>query len=249
MRDFPERKLFSSGQWRSGLGGVHGCRSSQSRQDSGSFYSRCHTPANHGFFDSAMGPLSGDRARGRNNRSVPQYGDNPTSVASDMLERRPVLPPRTYSETPYQTSDGPAMGKLIDFDDEPQEAVHESHRRVMPRSASAFEALDSPRRKSASEGNGKVPLPGLPNRWHFANKQSKHTGSISEGPAASNKENPPPPPKPRRPNAQQDSLHTHPLSQTQSSADLKTPSVPMRIPVRLCFKCSTNSFCDLQFSS
>jgi phosphatidate phosphatase APP1 len=233
MRDFPERKFILIGDsGEADLEVYTDVVLTNPGKILAVFIRDVTTPANHGFFDSAMGPLSGDRARGRNNRSVPQYGDNPkTLVVPDMPERRPILPPRTYSETPNQTSDGPAMGRLIDFDDEPQEDVHESHRRVMPRSASAFEALDSPRRKSASEGNGKMPppRPSKPLALRGVSRVST-TGSMSEGPAGGNKANPPPPPKPRRPNARKDSPHTHPLSQTQSSADLKTPLSPNEDP-------------------
>jgi phosphatidate phosphatase APP1 len=184
------------------------------------------TPETHGFFDSAMGPLSGDRSRGRNTPSRGFSGDSKMSrmssmsTASEPAEIRPPLPPRIMSEAIPQTSDGPTMGKLIDFDEEPEEMnVHESHRRVMPRSASAFEDLDSPRRKSAPEGSEKIP-PLRPS------KPLALRGAASGISTPKSKTVPPPPPKPRRPFAESNASQSHPLSQAQSSADLKAPATP-----------------------
>jgi len=117
------------------------------------------------------------------------------------------------------------MGKLIDFDDEPQPAdVHESHRRIMPRSASDFETLDSPRRKSAPEGT--MPRVPPPRPVKPAGLRGVSTSGSSSEPALPNaKGSPPPPPKPRRPTGNRESTqsHSHPLSQATSSTDLRSP--------------------------
>jgi phosphatidate phosphatase APP1 len=184
------------------------------------------TPGTAGYFDSAMGPLSGDRRRDRAPASRGQSGDSRTtqmSDASDRPEHRPMLPPRAASEVKAQTSDGPSMGKLIDFDDEPKQIdVHESHRHVMPRSSSTFEALDSPRMRSAPDSNGvKVPPP-RPSK-PLALRGVSNKSSVSEPPPALSRGSPPPPPKPRR-SKPLENTPSHPLSQTQSSADLQAPS-------------------------
>ncbi|TVY46582.1 Phosphatidate phosphatase [Lachnellula occidentalis] len=179
------------------------------------------TPDNQGFFDSAMGPLSGDRQRGRAppSRAGPEDSKTPrksTSTPYDIPDRRPALPPRVASEATPQTSNGPRMGKLIDFDDEPaQTEVHASHRHVMPRSASTFEASKSPRRKSVPEPTTKAPPP-RPSK-PMALRGVSTTGDLSQSPIES-KKTPPPPPKSRRSNPLIES--PHPLSQSQSTTDL-----------------------------
>lgn len=184
------------------------------------------TPDTAGYFDSAMGPLSGDRRRGRAPPSRGQSGDSrmtQMSEASDRPEHRPILPPRAASEVKPQTSDGPSMGKLIDFDDEPEQInVHESHRHVMPRSSSTFEALDSPRRRSAPDSTGAKAPPPRPSK-PLALRGTSSTPSVSEAVAASSRGSPPPPPKPRR-SKPTDNCPSHPLSQAQSSADLQSPN-------------------------
>jgi len=177
------------------------------------------TPENQDhFFNSAMGPLAGDRRRARDMPSRAQSGDSRISQFSTRLdtpEERPVLPPRIVSEATPQTSNGPTMGKLIDFDDEPEQMnVHESHRRVMPRSASTFDTLDVPRRKSAPETNGKVPppRPSKPLALRGVSAAIEPSGAASRG-------SPPPPPPPRR--TAQESSSNHPLSQAQSTADFR----------------------------
>lgn len=185
------------------------------------------TPQHHGFFDSAMGPLSGDRSRDRNTPSRGWSEDSKMSkisTRSEPAEIRPPLPPRILSEDIPQTSDGPTMGKLIDFDDEPEDmSAHRSHRTVVPRSASDFGGLDSPRRKSAPDGSGKAPPP----------RPTKPVALRGVASATSSPKTPPPPPKPRRSGAlgglaDNDRIpsHSHPLSQSQSSADLRTSATP-----------------------
>jgi phosphatidate phosphatase APP1 len=182
------------------------------------------TPESAGYFDSAMGPLSGDRRRDRGPPSRAQSGSSrmtQLSEASDRPEHRPVLPPRAASEVKLQTSAGPTMGKLIDFDDEPEQIdVHESHRRVMPRSSSTFEALDSPRRRSAPDSTG-VKMP--PPRPSKPLALRGNTNPVSTPPASTNKGSPPPPPQPRR-SKPSENTQSHPLSQAQSAADLQSPN-------------------------
>jgi phosphatidate phosphatase APP1 len=235
MRDFPERKFILIGDsGEADLEVYTDVVLANPGKVIAIFIRDVTTPETEGFFDSAMGPLSGERGRGR---KIPERTDTsdsrmtipptykatarqptiPPPSSSSSMERRPMLPPRIPSETKPQRSAGPAMGKLIDFDDEPTKAdVHESHHRIIPRSASDFQALDS-RRKSAPNGSGRVPPP-RPSKPEALRATSKN-GTASDS-SLEIKKTPPPPPKPRRSPALTDSA-SHPLSQAQNSSDLR----------------------------
>ncbi|EPE36117.1 hypothetical protein GLAREA_05455 [Glarea lozoyensis ATCC 20868] len=244
MRDFPERKFILIGDsGEADLEVYTDIVIANPGKIIAIFIRDVTTPDTEGFFDSAMGPLSGERGRGR---KVPQRtstsdkrtstNDNtrintslakgaerrpplPPPSSSNSVERRPTLPPRIPSETKPQTSAGPAMGKLIDFDDEPSKSdVHESHRRIIPRSASDFQVLDSSRRKSAPDGSERVPPP-RPTKPEALRSLSRK-GVASES-SLDSKKTAPPPPKSRRSPALADSI-SHPLSQAQSSSDLRS---------------------------
>lgn len=224
MRDFPERKFILIGDsGEADLEVYTDVVLANPGKVLAIFIRDVTTPETAGYFDSATGPLSGERRRARAPASRAQSGSSrmtQLSEASDRPEHRPVLPPRAASEIKVQTSDGPTMGKLIDFDDEPEQiAVHESHRRVMPRSSSTFEALDSPRRRSAPEGTGvKVPPP-RPSKPLAL----RGVSNTSPSPSTSSRGSPPPPPAPRRSRPTENGP-SHPLAQTQSSADLSSPN-------------------------
>jgi phosphatidate phosphatase APP1 len=229
MRDFPQRKFILIGDsGEADLEVYTDVVLANPGKILAIFIRDVTTPENQGFFDSAMGPLSGDhRASERDSRSRNSSWDSrrtPRSQRSsiaDVMENRPALPQRPASEVKTQTSDGPTMGKLIDFDNEPaQEDVHESHRQVMPRSASYANAVDVTKRKATPEITVKKPPP--PPTKPAALRGVASKSSLSEAPAASSRGTPPPPPKSRRPLAQPEA-HAHPLAQTQSSADLRSP--------------------------
>jgi phosphatidate phosphatase APP1 len=225
MRDFPERKFILIGDsGEADLEVYTDVVLANPGKVLAIFIRDVTTPDTAGYFDSAMGPLSGDRRRERGPPSRAQSGSSRTtqlSESSDRPEHRPVLPPRAASEAKLQTSDGPAMGTLIDFDDEPEQLnVHESHRRVLPRSSSTFEALDSPRRRSAPDGiSSKVPPP-RPTK-PLALRGNTNPASAPAPPTS--RGSPPPPPQPRRSRPSENSP-SHPLSQTQSSTDLQDPN-------------------------
>jgi phosphatidate phosphatase APP1 len=224
MKDFPERKFILIGDsGEADLEVYTDVVLANPGKIIAIFIRDVTTPENHGFFDSAMGPLSGERSRGKSIPARKWSGDSKISrisTRSEPAEIRPALPPRIMSEATPQTSDGPAMGKLIDFDDEPEKMdVHQSHRRVMPRSASAFEGLDSPRRKSAPDGSGKAPPP-------RPIKPLALRGVASNSSMTTGKSTPPPPPKPRRPGGNTESTSSHPLSQAQSVSDMRSPTTP-----------------------
>lgn len=228
MRDFPERRFILIGDSGEADLEVYTDVVLANPGKILAIYIRDVTTPSTQFFDSSMGPLSSDRGRGSKAPSLQasrsQSADiKPSSFhsTSDIPERRPALPPRFVSEATPQTSSGPTMGKLIDFDEEPEQLdVHESHRRVMPRSASDFEGLEAPKRKPPPEGSVRVapPRPSKP-----LSLRSQTTNSSSEVSAIGSRGTPPPPPPPRRSQPEGTSTH-HPLSQSQSSADLTAPS-------------------------
>lgn len=218
MRDFPERKFILIGDsGEADLEVYTDVVLANPGKVIAIFIRDVTTPENQGFFDSAMGPLSGDRrGRGRAPPSRTASRDTQMSIPSDIAKNRPTLPPRVVSEVKPQTSTGPKMGKLIDFDDEPAEmSVHESHRRVMPRSASTFEASESSRRKSVPDSTAKAPPP-RPSK-PMALRGLSTTGELTDS-SSDSKKTPPPPPKPRR--SMPISENPHPLSQQQSTTDL-----------------------------
>jgi phosphatidate phosphatase APP1 len=224
MRDFPERRFLLVGDsGEADLEVYTDVALANPGRVIGIFIRDVTTPQDQGFFDSAMGPLSGDRRR---RSKTPSRGFSGDSIASrlssltDTPDNRPPLPRRILTETTPQTSDGPAMGKLIDFDDEPEKInVHESHRTVLPRSISDLEVLESPRRRSAPEDMpSKVPpiRPVKP-----LSLRSVTTGNSLK--PLTTRVPPPPPPRNSRNQSlsgSEDTSSLHPLSQTQNTSEL-----------------------------
>ncbi|KAI9828092.1 MAG: hypothetical protein M1832_003619 [Thelocarpon impressellum] len=72
------------------------------------------SPVQQGFFDSAMGPIEAAKSVGDETRDTarPREGGRPAP------EERPVLPPRRSMQPFEQQRPGPAMRKLIDFDED-----------------------------------------------------------------------------------------------------------------------------------
>lgn len=173
------------------------------------------TPENSGFFDSAMGPLAGNR------RPTPDMPSRNTSKVnlpiSDTPENRPLLPRRPVSEVIPQTSDGPSMGKLIDFDDEPEQTeIHKSHRQIMPRSMTSDDGFGY-RNKSIPENGARKAPPARPVKPDsLRGKASASTTNLPELPRE--KSIPPQPPAPRRSNQKHDTISNHPLSKMSTNS-------------------------------
>ena len=226
MRDFPERKFVLVGDsGEADLEVYTDVALANPGKVIGIFIRDVTTPQDQGFFDSAMGPLSGDRYRRSKTPSRGLSGDSLASrlsSVSDTPDNRPPLPRRILTETSPQTSDGPTMGKLIDFDDEPEQInVHESHRTVLSRSISDLEVLESPRRRSAPEDMpSKVPpiRPMKPLALRSATTDNNHKPLTARVP-------PPPPPrnsKNQSLSVSEDTSTQHPLSQIQNTSELSS---------------------------
>ncbi|RDL40423.1 Uncharacterized protein BP5553_00402 [Venustampulla echinocandica] len=219
MRDFPERKFILVGDsGEADLEVYVDVVLANPGKIIGIFIRDVTTPDNHGFFDPSMGPLSGDRRRDRSHSSDSRIQ---LSSTPNISEYRPPIPPRAVSEAPPQTSDRPALGKLIDFEEELEEiSVHKPHRRVMPHSASTFELLETPKRKPVSEAAGKAPPPRPTKPLALRGRSTTDLTSESQ---LDTKKTPPPPPPPRRSQPLANAA-SHPSSQPRNPADLGSSS-------------------------
>lgn len=225
MRDFPERKFILIGDsGEADLEVYTDVVLANPGKILGIFIRDVTTPADIGFFDSALGPLSGERRRFEPQSRTQSIDSRRSSTysKSEQSEKRPALPPRAPSETQLRTSTGPNMGTLIDFGDESEnDPIHKSHRQPVPRSMADMEIPDVPRRKSTNDGKGPPPRPSKPLSLRGS---STITVVQPEPPEPINRNFPPPPPKPRRSGAIHGIVHNHPLKQTQSSAELSEAS-------------------------
>jgi phosphatidate phosphatase APP1 len=228
MNDFPERRFLLVGDsGEADLEVYTDIAVANPGRVIGIFIRDVTTPLDQGFFDSAMGPLNGGRRK--STKSSREWSGDSISARSSTTpnspEMRPALPPRRIlTDTNPHISSGPTMGKLIDFDDEPEEmSINESPKITSTRSLSDLEQTDS-RRKSALEGAAKIP-PARPVKPLAL--RSLATGSPSS--LASTRSAPPPPPPTRnsrgRPQTvNEDPTSQHPLSQTQNTSELKDPN-------------------------
>ncbi|CAL3965102.1 unnamed protein product [Diplocarpon coronariae] len=230
MKDFPERKFILIGDsGEADLEVYTDVALAHPGKILAIFIRDVTTPESQGFFDSATAPLSGERPRGGNTPYQAATWDSrkisSTVSLDDSPERRPALPARIPSEIMPQKSDGPAMGKLIDFGDEPEQvSVQKNHRRITPQTVSNFESMDSSRRKPVPDDSGPSarvppPRPAKP----VALRGVSTSSTLSEPALATGKVSPPPPPQPRRQKANREGTHSHPLSQAQSVTDLRSP--------------------------
>ena len=165
------------------------------------------------FFDSAIGPRGSRsplRGRSRDNKSI-----SPIRRSTKLDEKPPPLPPRQPSRSASTFSkeeNGPIMGTLIDFDDEPLPGVH--------RSLTDPEVLEAERNMSTISIKSLPPRPSKPQA--LRSLSGEHISSSPSTTSSMRKPAPPPPPKPRQySNAQeQPNLPSEPspLSQTQNAS-------------------------------
>jgi phosphatidate phosphatase APP1 len=219
MRDFPERRFILIGDsGEADLEVYTDVVLANPGKVLAIFIRDVTSPEGIDFFDSTMGPMSSDR-RYRQETPSSQQSRNPSTDGrtvpdmskSDAPEHRPALPPRATSEAKIQTTGGPKMGRLIDFDGDPGQSVaHEFHRRGVN---------DPTEMKPATDTRVRRPPP--PPAKPIALRSASSPSALLEDPATRNKAVPPPPPKPRRPlvRAKEDSLSS-PLSQIQTSEEI-----------------------------
>ncbi|KAI9774354.1 MAG: hypothetical protein M1840_004248 [Geoglossum simile] len=120
MRDFPDRKFLLIGDsGEADLEVYTDVVLANPGRVAGIFIRDITTPPTQGFFDSAMGPLGGERTERSNDITGEKIsgGAITHSGSKPMPVRKPVLPPRPTQPEPLQALSGPPMGKLIDFDE------------------------------------------------------------------------------------------------------------------------------------
>ena len=164
-----------------------------------------------GFFDSAVRPRGSRsplRGRSRDSPSVsPQRG------SFKREEKPPALPPRQPSRTAStsaQAENGPTMGILIDFDEEPSPGVH--------RSLTDPEMLEI-ERKTSTASTKSIP-PSRPTKPLAL--RSLAGEQLPASPPPNRKPAPPLPPKPRQHSNSQEQpnlpIEPSPLSQTHNAS-------------------------------
>ncbi|KAL2055894.1 hypothetical protein ABVK25_003536 [Lepraria finkii] len=164
-----------------------------------------------GFFDSAVRPRGSRsplRGRSRDNTSV-----SPQRRSLKVEEKPPALPPRQPSctaSTLTQAENGPTMGRLIDFDEEPSPGVH--------RSLTDSDMLETERKMSTTSIKSNPPSrPSKPLALRSLSGEQ-----LSSSPPLNRKPAPPLPPKPRQNSNSQEqpnlSTEPSPLSQTQNAS-------------------------------
>lgn len=234
LRDFPERKFILVGDsGEADLEVYTDIALAHPGRVIAIFIRDVTSPTPFGYFDADIRQLPSEPRKSKKSPSRGFSADSIGDIASDHPERRPRLPQRTATETKPQTSDGPSMGNLIDFSEEPEELpVHQSHRTVLPRSMSDLTQLEPPRRKSAPEEtlapvSKKTPpirplkplsLRSLTAAEPIKPSLSPHTHT-PPAPLA------PPAPPARRGRTQytkDDPASQHPLAQAQSTSELST---------------------------
>ena len=167
------------------------------------------------FFDSSMksmrsrGSQSPLRGRSRDDSSL--------SPRKQMDEKPPALPPRQASQSAgihSSESNGPTMGTLIDFDDEPTPGIH--HSMTDPAVSEAERKLSTTSFKSLPPSR-----PSKPKALHSASGTQERSSSPPPSKSITRKPAPPPPnPKPRQYSTSQENPNQpnepSPLSQTQN---------------------------------
>ncbi|MCJ1302801.1 hypothetical protein MMC08_005606 [Hypocenomyce scalaris] len=220
MRDFPQRQFILVGDsGEADLELYTDIVVSNPGRILGVFIRDVTTSQNHGFFDSSIGALKGERGskspqRGRKGGSI-----SPTELAA-KLEQRPALPPRQQTQpAPSQEGrTGPVMGTLIDFDEEP-----EKPRQGLTRSMTDTVTPEADRKASVASTKSLPPSrPSKPIALRSLSGELNGSAGPPNGSANTTapRRRPVPPPKPRKYSNSQDSNNhptdPSPLSQTQN---------------------------------
>ena len=186
MRDFPERRFILVGDsGEADLELYTDVVLSNPGRVLGIFIRDVTTAPNQGFFDSSMGPLSGGGAKSPLRGRTSNNGTFSPHKLAQRLEQRPALPRRPLTEAPSanaQSSSGPVMGKLIDYDDSNQDM------NTISRTTSQSSAISS---KTLPPSRPPKPLP-------LRSMSSESLSTLSNLTPSSGRKGPAPPPKPRK---------------------------------------------------
>lgn len=211
LHDFPERKFLLVGDsGEADLEVYTDIAVANPRRIVAIFIRDVTTPEQTGYFDSAF-----------DQRRIPSASSvrNPNrSDSSDEPSRRPALPSRMATEPQPQKTEGPAMGNLIDFSNEPAE-MKANEPWQMPEVKQNLPAV--PRKPTELLGRRAPPprpakpvslqsSPALPVITTHEATRGVELGTSTFPPQTSRKAMLPPPPRPSS---------THPLSQMQNSSE------------------------------
>jgi phosphatidate phosphatase APP1 len=228
MHDFPERKFLLIGDsGEADLEVYTDVSVANPGRVIGIFIRDVSTPLDQGFFDSAIEALNGGRRKSRKS-SRGWSGDSINSQSSttpNSPEMPPAIPPRRVLIDTHPHSAGPTMGKLIDFDDEPEEISIDDPRKTFPSlSLSDLEQLDSRRKSAPTEAIKTAPA-------RPVKPPALRSLTVSNSSPASARSSPLLPPllPPRNPRSRpqtvnEESTFKHPLSQTQNTSEFATPN-------------------------
>lgn len=186
------------------------------------------TSQHHGFFDSSMGALKGEKGSKSPQRGRLGGTMSPTKLTA-KLEQRPALPPRQQTQPARSQLEqtGPVLGTLIDFDEEPKDP-----RKGLMRSMTDTVPPDVDRKASNASTKSLPPhRPSKPIALRSLSGESNGSASPTDD-STSPRKRPIPPPKPRKYSSSHDPT-THPsepspLAQTQnvsSSPDTRATSL------------------------
>ena len=220
LRDFPQRRFILVGDsGEADLELYTDIVLSNPGRILGVFIRDVTTSQNHGFFDSSMGALKGEKGSKSPQRGRLGGTMSPTKIAA-KLEQRPALPPRqqTQPARPQPKQTGLVMGTLIDFDEEPKDS-----RKGLTRSMTDTLSPDADRKESVTSIKSLPPnRPSKPIALRsLSGESNRSTSPTNEAPdTVSPRKRPIPPPKPRKYSSSHD-LTTHPtdpspLAQTQN---------------------------------
>lgn len=220
MRDFPERKFLLVGDsGEADLELYTDIAVANPGRVIGIFIRDVTTPSNQGFFDSATGDLDGD-CRG-SLRSSPRWsGDKVLPLTTpNSPETRPRLPPRLIStDIRPRIGSGPAMGKLVDFEDEPEEiTIGEPQNKISLSSLLDLEQLDSGQKFPPAAVKVPPPRPIKPLALKGLSAGSKSSPVLIQN-------TPPPPLPPRKLSSSPQTRKDNSTLQKQNTAELSSSS-------------------------
>lgn len=222
MQDFPERRFILVGDsGEADLELYSELVTANVGRILGIFIRDVTTTVHQGFFDSSMRGVRNESATSSSLRGRQiNTGAFPLKNPQRNNERPPPLPPRQRTRsTGDPKSRRPAMGTLIDFDDEPSSP--RLHR-------SKTDSVTSPR--SPDHHSPRSKLPSQPSKPSYL--RAHPAGDISIASSSSKKGPPPLLPKPPQYTTFQDSFHpTNPNSLTQTRSHPMAGSNPTPVAV------------------
>lgn len=210
LRDFPERKFLLVGDsGEADLEVYTDLAVANPGRILAVFIRDVTTPEQSGYFDAAFSGRTGQQVTRPGKIPASKLEARNTVDVKDPI-KRPTIPPRTNSEPPK--AEGPAMGTLIDFSDEPQE--------MTPNESQNLEQLVGDHKDMADGGERRKPPPPRPNKPSKLKGRPSQLDLSSRSATGSPSSEAPPPLPSRKTSGPKDSgAYPHPLTQMQNLSD------------------------------